>query len=692
MPKTWVQYDKTIPFVEGREPYEIPNCYLAKDGINSYKVIDGRRPSKMLLVDKLREDVAKWRKDDEYSGATNTTLELFDYWFENDHIVKGEPFNFWFCQREAVETLAFLFEVKQFQDLKPVIENYSETSRRDLLGNAVEIVENVNGDRKVIRYFPELEQRGEQDLPPKNLLRYALKMATGSGKTCAMALMIAWSYFNKIREKDDRYADNFLVVAPNIIVYERLEKDFADNTIFNELPIIPPSWKNKWNLKITLRNDDSPLRTSGNLILNNVQQLRETREEQWTPTNVVEAILGRTPQKDLTKRNISLAERIKQLDNLIVINDEGHHVHDEKLEWHKIIMSMHKSLRSGLNLWLDFSATPKFPTGTYFPWIIVDYPLAQAIEDRIVKAPLIVHRVDRKDPEDINNDNVVRKYGEWITAALTRWNEHYKVYQKVGKKPVLFIMAEKNRYADNIAEAIRKQKAQWEFSSPEDEVLVIHTDNSGEVREADLEDLRRAAISIDEKENKVKVIVSVLMLREGWDVKNVTIILGLRPFTSKSEILPEQAVGRGLRLIQGISTDHTQTLEVMGTEAFEKFVKELEKEGVGINTTTTPPITVTISPEKSRLSFDIEIPTAEFRYKRNYKKISEIDPLKIPSLYASNKLDESRKIELRMSFPVTETDIHVALIKPSILLQGRELITYVTKEVMKKSSLYMRFC
>ena len=113
MPKTWIQYDKTIPFVEGREPYETPTCYLVKDGVNSYKVVDGRRPSKMLLVDKVREEVAKWRRDAEYLGATNTTIELFDYWFENDHTVNGEPFNFWFCQREAVETLAFLFEHKK---------------------------------------------------------------------------------------------------------------------------------------------------------------------------------------------------------------------------------------------------------------------------------------------------------------------------------------------------------------------------------------------------------------------------------------------------------------------------------------------------------------------------------------------------------------------------------------------------
>jgi type III restriction enzyme len=684
MPKTWIQYDKTLPYVEEREPHQEPNCYLVKEGVNSYRVVEGRRPSKMLLVARLREEVRQWRQQG-YPGATKTTVELFDYWFENDHVVNGEPFNFWFCQREAVETLAYLFECKKYNDLEPVIEDYAQRLRRDLLGNAVEVVENVQGNRKIVRYFPELEQRGEQDLPPKGLLRYAFKMATGSGKTCAMALIIAWSYFNRLREKDKRYADNFLVISPNVIVYQRLEKDFADNRIFNELPLIPPSWRSIWDTKVTLRDDDSPLRRSGNLIVNNIQQLYETREDEWSPKNVVDAILGRKPQKDLAKTPVSLTEKIKLLDNLIIINDEAHHVHDEQLQWHKTLMSIHSSLPTGLTLWLDFSATPKTQTGTYYPWIVVDYPLAQAIEDRIVKAPLIVHRIDRKDPENINSENVVRKYGDWITAALSRWNEHCNVYETVGKKPVLFIMAEKNQYADKLAEAIRKQKSKWTFNLPEEEVLVIHTDTSGEIRKSDLEDIRKAARDIDEKESRVKIIVSVLMLREGWDVRNVTIILGLRPFTSKAEILPEQAVGRGLRLIRGISPDHTQTLEVMGTEAFEKFVKELEKEGVGINTATKPPLPVTIAPEKSRLDHDVEIPTTEFRYRRNYRKVSEIDPLGIPSLYTSRKLDDERKIKLRMSFPVTETVIHETLITPLILLSGRELITYVTKEVMKRA-------
>jgi len=266
------------------------------------------------------------------------------------------------------------------------------------------------------------------------------------------------------------------------------------------------------------------------------------------------------------------------------------------LEWYKTLMSIHTSIPDGLTLWLDFSATPKFQrSGVYFPWIVVDYPLAQAVEDRIVKSPLIVHRIDKKDPEDVTSDNVVQKYGEWIEAALARWSEHYIAYQEVGKKPVLFIMTEKSDYADKIAESIREQGNR--FGLLDDEVMVIHTDKKGEIKKNELDELRDKARDIDETENKIKVIVSVLMLKEGWDVQNVTVTLGLRPFSSKAEILPEQAVGRGLRIMRGISPDHTQTLEVMGTEHFENFVRELEQEGVGINTVKNPPpVPVTISP------------------------------------------------------------------------------------------------
>ncbi|MBA4367723.1 MAG: hypothetical protein C0403_08805 [Desulfobacterium sp.] len=127
--------------------------------------------------------------------------------------------------------------------------------------------------------------------------------------------------------------------------------------------------------------------------------------------------------------------------------------YDEDLAWSQSLLAIHRVLPRGLSLWLDLSATPKDQIGMFFPWTVCDYPLAQAVEDRIVKAPLIVTKEDDSkqptdDPDDVTKENVAEKYGYWLRAAVQRWRGHYKVYQKLGQKPVLFIMAEKNVYAD----------------------------------------------------------------------------------------------------------------------------------------------------------------------------------------------------------------------------------------------------
>lgn len=677
-----ILYDKELPYIEGRDPGTKPDSYLQKKGQNEYEIIPGRRPSKMLLVNNLRDEVDKWR-DSDYEGASDTTKTLFTYWFEQDHLVNGERFTYYFCQREAIETLVYLVEVKKFTDIMQAIDVYAENFRKDLFEKAVELQVTPDGTRYLKRYFLELEQDAIQDLPEENLLRYAFKMATGSGKTYVMAMAIVWSYFHRRKEPKSRQTNNFLVVAPNVIVFERLEKDFGSGRIFYQLPLIPPNWLGEWNIKIIVRGDTSTPNPSGNLFVTNIQQIHESREQHWTPENALQAILGRPPQKDLTKAPVSMLTHIKSLDSLMVLNDEAHHVHDDDLAWNQTLLSIHRLIPGGLSLWLDFSATPKNQNGTYFPWIVDDYPLAQAVEDRIVKAPLIVHRVDKKDPDDVKTDNVVQVYGDWITAAIERWREHYSVYKKHSKNPVLFIMAEKVVFADKIKEALISS-----YDFKDKDILLIHTDKEGEVRTSDLEELRKAARNIDEKTNDYKIVVSVLMLREGWDVQNVTVVLGLRPFTSQAKILPEQAVGRGLRLMRGISPDRTQTLEVIGTRAFEDFVRELEKEGVGINTVTTPPpLPIRITPLQSKVEYDIEIPATNLVYSHDYKKLSGINPLSIESLFKSDVLDEDTKILLRMEFATTETEVHQAAIKSTYIPTGQEILSRITNRVIKEARL-----
>jgi type III restriction enzyme len=681
MSESVIPYDKDLPFNPNRGPSIEPDSYLVKKG-GGYAVVQGRRPSKLLLVDKIRVAVKKWRLSN-YEGATETTKELFSFWFEEDHETEGKPFQYYFAQREAIETIAYLVEIERFADVVPLIKKYATLAQESLLADDM-FQETPDRKRSIRRYFPELKQVGTQDLPEASLVRYAVKMATGSGKTVVMALLMVWSYFNRLREGKTNLADNFLLVAPNVIVLERLERDLLDGSIFRDLPMIPPYMRGQWNLKVITRGDSGIPNPSGNLFLQNIQQLYESRDiDRWTPENAVQALLGRPAQKAVEKTALSVLHHLKNLDNLIVMNDEAHHVHEEELAWYKTLATLNRTIPGGLKLWLDFSATPKDQNGTFFSWIIVDYPLAEAVEDSIVKAPVILHTVKKKDPENVTQDNVTSVYRPWITTAYERWKEHSAHYAKLGKKPVLFIMCEKNAFADELAKVVRGLPG-----VREEEVLTIHTDSTGEVRKGDLEDLRIKARDIDQPKNKIKVVVSVLMLREGWDVQNVTISLGLRPFTAKAKILPEQAIGRGLRLMSGVSTDTRQTLEVIGTEAFEDIVKELEQEGVGISTfTTPPPLPIHIEPIKSRLAFDIEIPQTELLYSRDYRQLSEVDPLKIPSLKSSQLLTDPQKLIVTMEFATTKTYLGTVQITPTFTPTAAEFLSHITSEAIKRAKL-----
>jgi type III restriction enzyme len=683
MAKAVISYDKDLPEVPDRLAHLRPDCHLIKKTAEEYEIVDGRRPSKMLLVNRLREAVDNWRNGG-YPGASSVTQRLFQFWFEEDHILNGSTFKYYFGQREAVETVVYLFEIQKNHDLKPLINSFAEAFKKDMFTYSIEHQTTMDGGRQIRRYFPELDSDGLQDLPPENLRRYAFKMATGSGKTYVMAMVMVWSYFHRKMVRGSDLSTNFLIVAPNVIVYQRLEKDFASNKIFYDLPLIPPEWQ--WNMKVILRGESTEPDPSGNLFLTNIQQIYESRDQEWTPSNAVDAILGRKPVKDIASYQRSMLERIKTLRDLVVMNDEAHHVHDEELVWYKTLMAIHESIPNGLALWLDFSATPKDQNGTYYPWIICDYPLAQAVEDRIVKAPLIVHQVKRADPEKITKENVTDEYGEWLLAALERWKDHYKTYKALGPKPVLFIMAEKNAFADELGKWLVDKTNRTGLK--ESEVLIIHTDSEGEITKADVEKAREVARDIDLPTNKTKVIVSVMMLREGWDVKNVSVVLGLRPFTSKAKILPEQAVGRGLRLMENISPDRTQTLEVLGTKAFEDFVRQLEMEGVGIKTVTKPPAPpIKIEPVQEKIKYDIAIPLTRPVYLHDYKKLSSIDPLSLDPIYDSEELEEEFRISLRMEFATTETEVHRAIIIPGTPPLSQEILSSITNKVIAEAKL-----
>lgn len=692
-----VSYDKDLPEVPERAGREHlpPEAHLRKsaDVEGGFEVAEGRRESKLLLVNKLRRAVAEWREKG-YPGASVVTQRLLGYWFEEDHDLGGSSFRYYFGQREALETMAYMTEVERIRDAKALVEAfgeifYPESVERQLGTDTIEHETAVGGRRRIRRFVPELGSQINQDLPEEDLARYAFKMATGSGKTVVMALAVVYCFFHRRWVEDSPLSDNFLIVAPNVIVYQRLQRDFASGRIFEELPMVPPEWRGAWDLSVILRGEGTEPAASGNLFVTNIQQLYEREDDGMTPANAIEALLGPKPVADLSSGGRTMLERIESLSDLVVMNDEAHHVHDKDLKWHQTLTGLHEALPTGLSLWLDFSATPKDQNGTYFPWIITDYPLAQAVEDRIVKAPLIVHRVEKESPRQVTGNNAVEAYGDWLLAALSRFRVHEETYQTFELKPVLFIMAENSAQADAIGKWLVEEDS---CGLTKEEVLVIHTNREGEVNKGDLDKAREAVNTIDDPQNRIKVVVSVLMLREGWDVRNVTVVLGLRPYTASAGILPEQAIGRGLRLMTGVGPDRTQSLEVIGTPHFEAVVRELEKEGLGVKTVSNAPDPpVKIEPVANKLDKDIWIPHTTPTYRRNYTRLSEVDPAELEPLYNREELGPRSRIHLRMQFAPTETEVHETELDRRVAEHPQEPLSRITRKVERAAGLGGRF-
>lgn len=700
--KVVIPLDQAIPEIEDRRAWEIPNSHLEKDGRGGYKVVNTRRPSKTLLVNNLRKGVDEWRKTGykSPSGISKTSETLLNYWFDQDHIIEGEIFRFRFAQREAIETTIYLYEVKGIRDNALLAETYMDAMAydADMFTNRKEVIETAKSKRILKRVVPETGLLSTQDLPPEGLTRYCAKAATGSGKTFVMAFLTVWSYFHKKFEHNSDLSKTLLVIAPNVIVYERLKSDFENGSVFYRFPFVPDEWQYDWNMSFIMREDQVKTSTDGTFYLTNIHQIYESRAETEEDQGPIGNLLGPKPKKDSHASWLeSLYERILKHDELLVINDEAHHVHDEELAWYKSITSFHANLiekrKKGLSLLFDLTATPKDQNGTFFPWIISDYPLAQAIEDKIVKTPLIVHQTDKASPDNRHITNAYNAYSTWIEIALKRYAEHYTCYHdKLRQKPVLFIMAEDTKQANQIAEGIKKKAG----FNKKDQVLVIHTKNNGELttNKKDLEDLREKARLIDDPKSPVKVVVSVLMLREGWDVKNVSIILGLRPFTSKANILPEQSIGRGLRLMQGFGPDYTQILEIIGTDKFEEFVKQLEVEGVGIGVTKKEPsVGIFVTPIKTRIQFNFEIPVLTTSFRREMNGISTFDPSQLQPVGTIDEKGNFKEFEITLITANTDKKVGTkqVTIEDDEYISIQELLSSLTEKIIKEGNFTCKF-
>ena len=583
----------------------MPRKRRAEPSPDQESLLDARVTT-AACVPAIRKGVEAWRAA-HYKGASDTTKALLNHWFTADHrLPDGRSFRYYYAQREAIETLIWLYEAEGIRRHRDLLERFA----------------NVPGIH-VLQY--------------DDFARYAIKMATGSGKTKVMALAVAWQYFNAVAEGRDDYARTFLVVAPNVIVYERLRADFASGRIFKLDPMIPPELRIFWDVDFYMRGDPEQASSQGALYLTNVQQLydHESSTESDEPS-VMTDVLGPIPAKS-TDAVDGFDRRIESRGApCLVINDEGHHVHDEDSEWSKVIRRLNND-GAAVAAQLDFSATPRYQKGGLFTWTVYDYPLKQAIIDGVVKRPMKGVTAGLKDqPSDIASV----RYAAYLTAGVERWREYRDQLAPVGKKPVLFVMLNKTAEADDVGDYLRVKYPQ-EFGATDGgdpQLLVIHTDRSGDVSKKDLDSARDVARRVDEGESPVNAIVSVLMLREGWDVQNVTVIVGLRPYTATANILPEQTIGRGLRLMfAGMSSSYTERVDVIGNPAFLKFVEQLERdEDITLDSfdLKEPLVIATIAPDLEKVERDITVPVLSpvlARKKTLAEEIASIDVSKLKS-------------------------------------------------------------
>ncbi|MBM2815370.1 MAG: uncharacterized protein HW421_2132 [Ignavibacteria bacterium] len=612
---------------------------------------------------KIREAVSLW-KTKNYKGITDTTRELLNYWFYNDHILFNRTqFKYHKAQQEAIETLIYIFEIEKIRNRKDLFLKYAI-------------------DLKNVR-MPVYD----------DFAKFCIKMATGTGKTKVMSLAIVWQYFNAIKEDNSQFAKNFLILAPNVIVFERLKTDFENGKIFKTDPLIPKHFNYFWDMNFYMRGDSERASSDGALYLTNIQQFydRENNSASHEPEQMT-AILGSPPPSQ--KLEITdFDERISKRDGLLmVLNDEAHHTHDEENEWNNSI----RKLNTNKNIisQLDFSATPRYAKGSLFEWTISDYPIKQAILDGIVKRPIKgISKIEEK-----KTDNVAEKYEGFLIAGVNRWKEYKEQLQNLNKNPLLFIMMNTTKEADDIQVWLSKRYPK-EFGG--DKTLVIHTDNSGDVSKKDLDLARKTAREVDEDKSPVNAIVSVLMLREGWDVQNVTVVVGLRPMSSKNIILPEQAIGRGLRLMfRNVNTNYRERVDVLGSPGFIKFIEELEKlEELTLDTFEVGKDKlriITIMPMEEKKEFDIGLPeiTPLIRRKKSLaEEIAKLDVNKF-KFRISTVLDDNKDI---LSFEylgydvITDEQVIKREYQLTSVQTAEEVIGYYAKKISDNIKLPSQF-
>jgi type III restriction enzyme len=651
-----------------RNPYEILNpkvrWYPGSDTIGD----KGREKLLPPLVNKIRQEVSNWR-DAGYPNISEVTNSLLTYWFKTKH---HNNFQYFFAQRESVETIIYLYENKY-------IRNLSELIKYDSSGVMVDSI------------FEEA------------WLRLVIKQATGTGKTKVISLLMVWCYFHKQYLAESELSQNFLLLAPNTIVLDRLKEDIEGLKVFNTDPVLPPngyggkSWI--FQPKVHIQDNVGSISKNGNIFLTNIQRF-VTRSEKQNEKSSLDYFLGDKPIIKSKDNKIFVRDIIKSVEDIVVFNDEAHHIHDNKLAWYKTIENIHNNLvqnGSKLQLQLDVTATPKDQKGNIFPHTISDYPLVEAIAQQVVKTPILPDEASRGKLNENISAKFSERWKEFIDLGVTVWEQDFHKHKKLGKKALLFIMVDDTKNCDDV-----KEYLEGTFPLLKNGTFIIHTNKDGHIDESrssksqkDLQELRKLANQVDNVDNDIKAIVSVLMLKEGWDVKNVTTVVGLRPFVASSNILPEQALGRGLRRMY-FGQDVTEELNVVGTPAFMEFVESIKSEGVilekrpmGAGSDPSGPTIIEIDKEKNIDNLDIDIPVLSPSIIREYTNLDALDVEKFdfkPVKLKKFTPEEQKRILFREI--IDEKVVKEVQMSDDLHINATSIITFFTKSIMTELRLY----
>lgn len=648
-------------------PYEEPTLYWK---YNSYTRLfekeNGRRPAGYLiasersksyddpgefrsieLVNEIRPKVKKWVADG-YPGVTGVTKRLLDHWYNPD---ERRDRRFFFCQLEAIETLIWLTEAPE--------------------ADKVGVREKIRGDGGPFT-------------------RLCLKMATGSGKTIVMAMLIAWQVLNKVNyPQDTKYSKNVFIVAPGLTVKNRLGVlvPTAENNYYDEFNIVPPSERER------LRQ--------ARVLIKNWQSLAWDSEERLAKRRSVDK---RGPKSDEAYVREVLGEMAGS-SNIIVINDEAHHawriVPGEKLAvskedkeqatiWISGLDRIHKA--RGILTCYDFSATPFVPYGkksteeALYGWIVSDFGLNDAIESGLVKTPRIVVRDDAV-PDTKNfmsklyhiyvheKDDLNRKAEDYeILPQLVLnaydllgadWQKTKEMWQESNYPvpPVMISVVNRTETAARVKYAFEHRQIHVDDLCDPQKMLHIDskvidmaesydnpTENTSndEVTAADggedepvqrklnkkelAEVLRRKVDTVGQQGKpgeQIQNVISVGMLSEGWDAKTVTHIMGIRAFTS--QLLCEQVVGRGLRRTTYEVEKETGLFEPEYVNIFGVPFTFLPHETTGPHKPVPPPPGHIIKPVSEKREFEITWPNV-IRVDHTYNTILKLDMEKVSSL------------------------------------------------------------